>query len=155
MTFNNDSALFVLEDIEPTELKIDSIRAKYHYLMAYGHMSCNRSMIGDSLISFAHNYYRSKDKEKDIRSSTAFAWYKFWVGDTSGALGMLDSIVALPNVPDSLIIPKLRIRVLLGASEYQGRQLIPVAKKLIELETDSLWKEEAQYMLLAGYEYSG
>ena len=46
-----DSALSILETIDPSELKIDSIRAKYHYLMAYGHMRCNRSMIGDSLVS--------------------------------------------------------------------------------------------------------
>lgn len=155
MLSNKDSALAVLDEIDLTDLKDDSIRAKYHYLKAYGHMVSNRSMIGDSLISFAHNYYRGKDKEKDIRSCTAYAWYKFWVGDTPGALAMLDSLVTLPNVPDSLILPTLRIRALLGASEYQGSQLIPVAKKLIELETDSLRKIEAQYMLLAGYEYAG
>lgn len=155
MAFNKDSALSILEGIEPSELKIDSMRAKYHYLKGYGNMASNRSMIGDSLISFAHNYYRGKDKGKDIRSGTAYAWYKFWVGDTPGALAMLDSIVALPNVPDSLMIQTLRIRALLGASEYQGRELIPVAKRLIDLEQDSMRKIEAQYLLLAGYEYAG
>lgn len=155
MRHSPDSALSILETIDPSELKEDSMKAKYHYLKAYGHVSRNRSMVGDSLISFAQNYYQGKDKEKDIRSCIAYAWYKFWVGDTSGALLMLDSIISVNGVPDSLLVQSLRIRVLLGASEYQGRQLIPVAKKLFELETDSLRKIEARYMLSTGYEYAG
>jgi hypothetical protein len=67
---------------------------------------------------------------------------------------MLDSIVSLPNVPDSLIAPTLRIRVLLGASEYQGRELIPFAHRLIDIETDTLRQIEAKYMLLSAYEYA-
>ena len=155
ISFNPDSALTILEGIEPSELKVDSLRAKYNYLKAYGHMEGNRSMISDSLISFAHNYYRGKDKVNDIRSGAAYAWYKFWVGDTPGALAMLDSLTSLPNVPDSLMLLTLRSRALLGASEYQGRQLIPIAKRLYELETDSIRKIEAQYLLLTGYEYAG
>ena len=154
MRSHPDSALSVLESLDHSELKEDSLKANYHFLKAYGHLMCNRSMIGDSLISFAHNYYRGKEKDKDIRSGTAYAWYKFWVGDTPGALSMLDSIISIPGVPDSLLSQAFRIRALLGASEYQGRELIPVAKKLVELETDSLRKIEAQYMLLTGYEYA-
>lgn len=152
---NTDSALSILESIDPSEIKVDSIRAKYHYLMAYGHMRCNRSMIGDSLISYAHEYYRGKDAVRDIRNGMAFAWYKFWVGDTPGAMAMLDSLADLPNVPDSIMVQTLRTRVLLGAAEYQGRELVPLAKRLESLETDSLRKIEAKYMLLTGYEYAG
>lgn len=155
MRNNPDSAISILETIDPTDIKEDSLKAKYHYLKAYGHMSQNRSMVGDSLISFAHNYYRGKDKEKDIRSGNAYAWYKFWIGDTPGALGMFDSIISIPGLPDSLLRQSLRLRVLLGTSEYQGRPLIPLAKKLYELETDSLRKIETQCMLLTGYEYAG
>lgn len=152
---NTDSALSILESIDPSEIKVDSIRAKYHYLMAYGHMRCNRSMIGDSLISYAHEYYRGKDVVRNIRNGMAFAWYKFWVGDTPGAMAMLDSLADLPNVPDSIMVQTLRTRVLLGAAEYQGRELVPLAKRLESLETDSLRKIEAKYMLLTGYEYAG
>lgn len=155
MQFNADNALSILETIDPSELKVDSIRAKYHYLMAYGHMRCKRSMIGDSLVSYAHKYYRGKDVVRDIRSGMAFAWYKFWVGDTPGAMAMLDSLACLPNVPDSIMVQTLRTRVLLGAAEYQGRDLAPLAKRLESLETDSLRKIEAKYMLLTGYEYAG
>lgn len=155
MRSNPDSALAILEAIDLSDLKADSLRAKVHFLKAYGHMSRNRSMIGDSLISFAHNYYRGKDIVKDIRSGMALAWYKFWVGDTPGSIAMLDSLAGLQDVPDSLKVQTLRTRILLGASEYQGREIIPLAKNLYNLETDTLRKTEAKYMLLTGYEYAG
>lgn len=155
MKSNPDSALAVLKAIDPSDLKVDSLKAKYHYLNAFGHMKRNRSMIGDSLITFVHNYYRGKDIAKDIRSGTALAFYKFWVGDTPGSIAMLDSLTELSNVPDSLMTEALRIRVLLGTSEYQGRQIIPLAKRLHKLENDTLRKMEAKYMLLAAYEYAG
>lgn len=155
MPGNPDSALAILEKIDPYELQADSLKAKYYYLRAYGHMSRNCSMVGDSLIDFAHNYYRGKDIVKDLRSGMALAWYKFWVGDTKGAIAMFDSIVAIRNVPDSLIAEALRVRVLLGASEYQGREIISLAKRLHELETDTLRKMEAKYMLMGGYAYAG
>ena len=155
MRSDADSALSILDAIDPSELTADSLRAKYLYLKAYGNMARNHSMIGDSLISFAHNYYRGKDIVKDIRSGIALAWYKFWVGDTPGALAMLDSIAGLSTVPDSVMVQALRIRTLLGASEYQGRQLIPLAKRLYEIETDTLRRTEARYMLLSAYGYAG
>ena len=150
-----DSALAILEAIDPSDLKADSLKAKFYYLRAYGHVRRNRSMIEDSLITFAHKYYRGKDIVKDIRSGIALAFYKFWVGDSPGSIAMLDSLTKLPNVPDSLMTEVLRIRVLLGTSEYQGRQIIPLAKRLHILENDTLRKMEAKYMLLAGYEYAG
>ena len=154
MQTNADSAMAMLDAIDPADLKADSLRAKYHYLRGFGHMRQNRSMIGDSLIAFAHEYYRGKDVVRDMRSGTAYAWYKFWVGDTPGAITMLDSLVSLRNMPDSLIAPTLRIRVLLGASEYQGDALIPFARRLVSIETDTLRRVEATYMLLSAYEYA-
>ena len=155
MRSNPDSALAILESIDHADIKADPLKAKLHYLKAYGHMSRNRSMIADSLISFAHNYYRGKDIVKDMRSGLALAWYKFWIGDTSGSIAMLDSLAELHDVPDSLMAQTLRIRVLLGASEYQGQQIIPLAKRLYQLETDSLRRIEAKYMLMGGYLYAG
>lgn len=155
MRSNPDSALSILDAIDSYELKHDSLQAKYHYLKGYGHLSRNRSMIGDSLIRAAHEYYRGKDVVRYIRSGMVLAWYKFWIGDTPGALSMLDSLSSLSNVPDSVMVQTLRARVLLGASEYQGRALIPYAKRLHTLETDSMRKMEALYMLLSAYEYAG
>ncbi|MDE5877096.1 MAG: helix-turn-helix transcriptional regulator [Muribaculaceae bacterium] len=154
MQSNADSAISILEAIDPAELSVDSIRAKYHYLKAYGHINQDRSMVGDSLISFAHNYYQEKDVVRAMRSGIAFAWYKFWNRDVTGAIAMLDSLVSLNNVPDSLLVQALRARVLLGVSEYQGRQLIPLAKRLVSLETDSSKKIEAKYALLSFYEFA-
>ena len=154
MRSNPDSALSILDAIDPSELKLDSLQAKYHYLRGYIHLSRNRSMIGDSLIRVAHEYYRGKDVVRDVRSGMVLAWYKFWVGDTPGALSMLDSLSSLRNVPDSVMVQSLRARVLLGASEYQGRTLISYAKRLHKLETDSMRKMEALYMLLSAYEYA-
>ena len=155
MGSNPDSALKILESIDPSDVKVDSLKAKFHYLRAYSHLKANRSMIADSLISFAHNYYRGKDIVKDMRSGLALAWYKFWVGDTPGSIAMLDSLAELHDVPDSLMAQTLRIRVLLGASEYQGQQIIPLAKRLYQLETESLRRIEAKYMLMGGYLYAG
>ena len=155
MESSPDSALAILEAIDPSDLGPDSLKAKLHYLRAYGHMKANRSMVGDSLIYFAHEYYRGKDLVKDIRSGTALAFYKFWVGDTKGSIAVLDSLVALPAAPDTLMAETLRYRVMLGASEYRGNEIIPLAERLYEIETDSLRKLEAKYMLLAGYLYSG
>lgn len=140
MWSNPDSALSILDAIDPYELKQDSLQAKYHYLKGYGHLSRNRSMIGDSLISIAHEYYRGKDIVRDVRSGMVLAWYKFWIGDTPGALSMLDSLSALSNVPDSVMVQTLRVRILLGASEYQGRPLIPVSYiNRLTFETGNPW----------------
>ena len=148
---DTDSALSLLDKIDPSELTEDSLRAHYHYLRAWGHLRQNRSLIADSLITFAHDYYRGKDIVRDMRSGTVLAFYKFWVGDTHGAVSLLDSITGLDNVPDSLMTQALRIRVLLGASEYQGEEIIPLARRLVALETDSLRNMEARYMLCDAY----
>lgn len=149
-----DSAIAILDAIDPSDLSVDSIRAKYHYLRAWGHMRQNRSMVADSLISVAHSYYSGKDAVRDMQSGTALAWYKFWIGDTPGAISLLDSLVERRDTPDSLLAETLRIRVLLGASEYQGNQLVPLARRLMNIETDSMRKLEAKYLLLSAYEYS-
>lgn len=155
MNVNPDSAMSMLDAIDLQELRADSLRARYHYLKAYGHMRQNRSMIGDSLILFSYNYYRGKDVVRDIRSGIASAWYKFWVGDTQGATALLDSLTGRNDIPDSLMTQALHVRVLLGASEYQGHQLIPLAKRLIQLETDSMRQLESKYMLVGAYENAG
>lgn len=152
---NVDSAMSMLDDIDPSDIDVDSIRAKYHYLRAWAHVKQNRSMISDSLLPSVHEYYRGRDIVRDMRSGTALAWYKFWVGDIPGAISLLDSLVKLENVPDSLMVQTLRTRVMLGVSEYQGESLIPLAKRLHEVETDTVRKMEARYMLLCAYEYAG
>lgn len=151
---NPDSVSVVLETISPSDIKSDSLRAKLQYLKAYCHLLCNRSMVGDSLVSFAHNYYRGKDVVKDIRSGITLAWYKYWIGDTSGSIAMLDSLARLSDVPDSLLTQVLRVRVSLGAMDYQGHELIPLAKRLQAMEIDTMRMIDAKYMLVEAYEYA-
>ena len=61
MQDNADSAMSILEAIDLSDLKNDSLRAKYIFLKAYGHMKQNRSMVSDSLISLA-NFFLSRQK---------------------------------------------------------------------------------------------
>lgn len=151
-----DSAMAMLEQIDPADMKHDSLRAKYVYVTALAHVRQNRSMVGDSLIGMAHEYYRSHgDLQRSMRCALLTAWYRFWTDDTPGAIAMLDSLTRLEGVADSLIVEPLRLRVLLGASQYQGEDNIAPAKRLVEVETDSLRRMEAQYCLVSAYEYAG
>lgn len=154
MQVNGDSAQSILDAIEVTDIKSDTLRNKLIFLKAYGHFRQNRSMVSDSLITYAHDYYRGKDKVKAVRSGMTLAWYKFWVGDTEGAMTMLDSLTRLADVPDSVMAQTLKTRIMLGISEYQGNEEIALAKRLNDLETDTARKIEAKFMLLSAYEYS-
>lgn len=149
-----DSALNLLDEIDIVDLKHDSLRAKYVYLQAQAHLLLDRSMVGDSLIGMAHEYYRGKELTKDIRSGSLTALYKFWTGDVAGATSMLDSLSELKDIPDSLRVEPLRIRVLLGSLQYEGDDNIGAAGRLVGLETDSLRRAEAKYMLCQSYEYA-
>lgn len=149
-----DSALNLLDEIDIADLKHDSLRAKYVYLQAGAHLRLDRSMVGDSLIGMAHEYYRGKDLTKDIRSGSLTALYKFWTGDVVGATSMLDSLSELEDIPDSLRVEPLRIRVLLGSLQYEGDDNIGPAGRLVGIETDSLRRAEAKYMLCQSYEYA-
>lgn len=149
-----DSALTLLGNVELSDLPHDSLRVKYSYFTALAHMNRNRSMVADSLIGKVHEYYRGGDKVRDITSGTILAYYRFWTGDTPGAISLLDSIIALPDVPDTLMVKPLRIRTLFGAVEYHGERNIPYAKRLISAETDTLRKIEAKYLLANAYEYA-
>lgn len=51
MQTSPDSAMKMLDVIDPSDLTVDSIRAKYYYVKAWGHMRQSRSMVSDSLIA--------------------------------------------------------------------------------------------------------
>lgn len=150
-----DSAMTILDALEPSDLTTDSLRARYSYLRAVGHMRQNRSMIGDSLITMAHEFYKGRDIVKEARSGIALAWYRYWVGDPTGAIGLLDSIAGVAAVPDTIVVQALRVRGLLGAAEYQGEEQIPVARRLMALERDTMKRLEATYLLINAYEGAG
>lgn len=109
-----DSALSLLAAVDPTELTHDSIKAKYYYVLASAHDRQSHIALSDSMISFSNDYYRGKDLKRSIRSASLLALYKFRNGERGTALGMLDSLSSLSDVPDSFLIVPLRSSVNLG-----------------------------------------
>ena len=133
MENNPDSALAILEAIDPAELTVDSVKAKYYYVMAFAHDGQSRIALSDSMISFSNEYYRDKNIRRSIRSATLLASYKFHVGKRHTALGLLDSISSIKDVPDSLLIDPLSKQVQLTAydndNEMYIRRLMAIDKR--------------------------
>lgn len=124
MESNPDSALTILEAIDPAELTVDSVKAKYYYVMAFAHDVQSRIAFSDSLISFSNEYYRGKDLRRSVRSATLLASYKFRIGERASAIEMLDSLLSLKYVPDSLLIEPLSKQVLLTAYDNDNEMYI-------------------------------
>lgn len=132
MESNPGSALSILKAIDPAELTVDSVKAKYYYVMAFAHDSQSRIAFSDSLVSFSNEFYRDKDLRRSISSATLLASYKFRIGERAAALKMLDSLSSLIDVPDSLLIEPLSKHVQLTAydddNEMHIRRLMAIDK---------------------------
>ena len=124
MESNPDSALTILEAMDPAELTVDSVKAKYYYVMAFAHDVQGRIAFSDSLISFSNEYYRGKDLRRSVRSSTLLASYKFRIGERASAIEMLDSLLSLKDVPDSVLIDPLSKQVQLTAYDNDNEMYI-------------------------------
>lgn len=103
-----DSALAIIDEIEPSEISNDSLKAKYYYLTALANKKQDRPAAADSLISFSYNYYKGKDLHREVESGKLYARQMFITGDHQGAFALLDSIAAISSLPDSLLIDPLR-----------------------------------------------
>lgn len=119
-----DSALTILEVIDPVELTVDSVKAKYYYVMAFAHDGQSRIALSDSLISFSNEFFRDTNLKRSIRSATLLASYKFRIGERATALEMLDSLSSLKYVPDSLLIEPLSKQVQLTAYDNDNEMYI-------------------------------
>jgi len=152
---NPDSALSMLEIIEPSELSADSIKAKYYYVMALAHDRRDHVMLSDSMIQYSADYYRDKDLDRAMKSATLLAFYKYWRGDGKTAVKQLDSLSNLTNVPDSLLIYPLLKRVYWGAKliDIDGNR--PRIKRLLSIDKDSAAHNLYKYWLYIDYMYSG
>lgn len=137
-----DSALALLETIDPADLTQDSIKAKYYYVLASAHDRQSDIALPDSMICFSNDYYRGKDLKRSIGSSTLLASYKFHIGERETALRLLDSLSSLNNVPDSLLIEPLRLRIQLWAYDEHLETLI---RRLITIDKDE--NRQSQYKL--------
>lgn len=147
-----DSALALLAVVDPAELTVDSVKAKYYYVMAFAHDSQSRIALSDSLISFSNDYYRGKDLKRSILSATLLASYKFRTGERGTALRMLDSLSSLTDVPESLLIVPLRNKVDLGT--YYGSNEHQI-KRLMAIDKDENWRPRYKYFLYFDYLFSG
>ncbi|WP_289870880.1 LuxR C-terminal-related transcriptional regulator [uncultured Duncaniella sp.] len=150
-----DSALALVNDIEPSDLKEDSLRALYHLVTASAHKAKESSMVSDSLIRFSFDYYRDRDNNRFLQSGDLYALYLFWVGDGKRALGLLDSIVALPDIPQRLMIQLLQSRIGIGGAEFDSKNNLRYIKRLLELDNDSANQIEYTYQLCENYQYAG
>ena len=83
-----DSALAMLEGIDVEDLGEDSLRAQYYMATATAHKANEASMVSDSMIRFAYDYYRGRDFDRFVRSGNLYALHRFWMGDGSGALAL-------------------------------------------------------------------
>ena len=149
-----DSALALVTDIDPSELKADSLKALYYLVKASVHKASESSMAADSLVRFSFEYYRNRDINRFVRSADLYALHRFWAGDGKGSLELLDSMAALSDIPDSLMIRLLRTRIGVGGAEFDCRRNIGYIKRLQELDKDSANQIEYKYQLCDNYEFT-
>lgn len=147
---NPDSALSLLESIEPIELKVDSIKAKYYYVMALAHDTQGNLMLSDSLISFSFDFYKNRDIKRSIGSATLLASYQYKIGESEAAIKMLDSLSRLENVADSLLIFPLSKNAYLWTKIYDesNRSII---RRLMSIDKDSTNQSLYKYWLYSDY----
>lgn len=147
-----DSTLAILKAIDPDELTADSTRAKYYYVMAYAHEGQSHIALSDSMINFSDDYYRGRDLRRSISSATLLATYRFRVGEREAARRMLDSLLSLDNIPDSLLLEPLRERVHQGTYYESNESLI---KRLMAVDKDRGWQSQYEYWLYFNYLFGG
>ncbi|MDE5734533.1 MAG: LuxR C-terminal-related transcriptional regulator [Duncaniella sp.] len=147
-----DSALALLAVVDPAELTVDSVKAKYYYVMAFAHDSQSRIALSDSLISFSNDYYRGKDLKRSILSATLLASYKFRNGERAAALSMLDSLLSLKNVPDSLQIEPLSKQVQLTAYSNDNEMHI---RRLMAIDTRPNRQSQYKFWLYFALLFNG
>ena len=150
-----DSALSILEQIDPSELKVDSTKAKYHFLIASIHDKQERILSSDSLIRFSVEYYKDKNLGMAIRSATLSALYDYSIGNSKEAIYKLDSLVKIPSLPDSLVIYPLRKRAFLGTKIFEERKNRKNITRLISIEKDSERKDLYKLWLHLDYLFNG
>lgn len=147
-----DSALALLGAVDPAELTQDSLKAKYYYVSAIAHDRQSRIALSDSMICFSTGYYSGRDLKRSIRSATLLASYKFYIGEKQMAIGMIDSLSSLKDVPDSLLIEPLRRQVQLTAYEKDNELCI---RRLMTIDRSADWQQEYKFWLYFALVFNG
>lgn len=151
---NPDSALSILDDIDISEIKEDSLKALYHLLTASAHKVNESPMVSDSLIRFSFDYYKNRNLQRHLRSGDLYALHLFWSGNGKESLMMLDSLTSLPNVPDDDMIELLKSRIGVGGAEFDCDKNISYIRHLQRLDKDSSNQIEYLYQLCENYQFA-
>ena len=150
-----DSALSILEQIDPIELTVDSTKAKYHFLLASIHDKQGQLVSSDSLVKFSVEYYKDKNIDLAIKSATLEASYDYSTGNTKEAIFKLDSLINISFLPDSLLIYPLSKRAFLGTKIFDGRKNRKNLTKLISLESKKEVRDLYKFWLHLDYLFNG
>ncbi|MDE6270976.1 MAG: hypothetical protein K2M12_09020 [Muribaculaceae bacterium] len=150
-----DSTLAIIAGIDPSDIKEDSLRALYHIIKASAHKANESSMVSDSLVGFSFEYYKNRDFWRFLQSGDMLALHRFWAGDGTGCLMLLDSLIALPGVPEEQMIQLLQSRIGVGGIEFDNKRNITYIKRLQELDKDSANQIDYSYQLCENYQFAG
>ena len=150
-----DSALAKLNSVDVSDIKEDSLRALYYIVEASAHKAKEGSMAADSLTRFSFEYYRDRDLKRFLQSGDLYALHLFWSGRGKESLDLLDSMIALPGVPEELVIQLLQSRIGVGGAEFDCGRNISYIRRLQELDTDSVRRIEYTYQLCENYQFAG
>ena len=151
---NPDSALSLLSDIYVSEIEEDSLKAFYYLLKASAHKANESSMVSDSLIRFSFEYYKNRDHNRFLRSGDLYALHLFWSGNGKKSLALLDSLISLPDIPDSNMIELLQTRIGVGGAEFDCKNNISHIRHLQDLDKDSANQIEYLYQLCENYQFA-
>lgn len=151
---NPDSALALLNDIDITDMEADSLRALYHLLTAAAHKADESPMASDSLVRFSFEYYKNRDYNRFVISADLYALHIFWSGNGKKSLQLLDSVIALPDIPDNRMVELLQSRIGVGGTEFDCKRNIGYIRRLMELDKDSANQIEYLYQLCENYQYA-
>lgn len=149
-----DSALLLLNDIDISEIEEDSLKAFYHLIVATAHKANESSMVSDSLVRLSFEYYKNRDYNLFLRSGDLYSLHLFWSGNGKKSLALLDSIISLPNIPDSIMIELLQTRIGVGGAEFDCKNNISYIRHLQELDRDSVNQIEYLYQLCENYQFA-
>lgn len=151
---NPDSALVLLNDIDVSGIEEDSLKAFYHLITATAHKANESPMLSDSLVRLSFEYYKNRDYNRFLRSGDLYALHLFWSGNGKKSLALLDSIISLPNIPDSNKIELLQTRIGIGGKEFDCKKNIGYLRHLQKLDKDSANQIEYLYQLCANYQFA-
>ena len=150
-----DSALQMLEEIAPADLKVDSLKALYAVVMATAHKAGDVSLASDSLTKYAFEYYRGKDYKRFLQAGDLYSLHLFWIGDGETALSLLDSLISITQTPESSKVELLRSRIGIGGQMSDWRKNVSAIHQLMQLDTIEPFQSEYKHQLYLNYSFIG